>query len=49
MQILSIAQKGKSIPSRNPLIEAMFMTELNTGVLASAQDADRIAVPDCGR
>ncbi len=45
MQILSIAQKGKSIPSRNPLIEVMFMTELNTGVLASAQDADRIAFP----
>ena len=45
MQILSIAQKGKSIPGRNPLIEAMFMTELNTGVLASAQDADRIAFP----
>ena len=45
MQILSIAQKGKSIPSRNPLIEVMFMTELKTGVLASAQDADQIALP----
>jgi DNA/RNA-binding domain of Phe-tRNA-synthetase-like protein len=45
MQILSIAQKGKSIPNRNPLIEAMFMTELMTGVLASAQDADQIAFP----
>lgn len=45
MQILSIAQKGKSIPSRNPLIEAMFMTELKTGVLASAQDLDQIALP----
>ncbi len=45
MQIQSIAQKGKSIPSRNPLIETMFMTELKTGVLASAQDADQIAFP----
>jgi DNA/RNA-binding domain of Phe-tRNA-synthetase-like protein len=45
MQIISIAQKGKSIPSRNPLIESMFMTEVKTGVLASAQDADQIALP----
>jgi DNA/RNA-binding domain of Phe-tRNA-synthetase-like protein len=45
MQILSIAQKGKAIPSRNPLIEAMFMTELKTGVLAAAQDADQIELP----
>ena len=45
MQILSIAQKGKAIPSRNPLIEAMFMTELKTGVLAAAQDADQIGLP----
>ncbi len=45
MQIRSIAQKGKTIPDRNPLIEAMFMTELKTGVLAAAQDADRITLP----
>jgi DNA/RNA-binding domain of Phe-tRNA-synthetase-like protein len=45
MQIMSIAQKGKPIPNRNPLIEVMFMTELKTGVLASAQDADQIAFP----
>lgn len=45
MQILSIAQKGKAIPDRNLLIEAMFMTELKTGVLASAQDADLIQFP----
>jgi DNA/RNA-binding domain of Phe-tRNA-synthetase-like protein len=45
MQIRSIAQKGKQIPDRNPIIEAMFMTELETGVLASAQDADTIALP----
>jgi DNA/RNA-binding domain of Phe-tRNA-synthetase-like protein len=45
MQIRTIAQKGKEIPSRNALIEAMFMTELATGVLASAQDLDGIALP----
>lgn len=45
MQIRSIAQKGKAIPSRNALIEAMFMTELATGVLAAAQDLDGIALP----
>jgi DNA/RNA-binding domain of Phe-tRNA-synthetase-like protein len=45
MQIRSIAQKGKEIPSRNALIEAMFMTELATGVLASAQDLAGIALP----
>ncbi len=45
MQIRSIAQKGKEIPSRNSLIEAMFMTELVTGVLASGQDLDGIALP----
>ena len=45
MQIRSIAQKGKEIPSRNPLIEAMFMTELQTGVLASVQDLAGIAPP----
>lgn len=45
MQIRSIAQKGKTIPDRNPLIEAMFMTELKTGVLAAAQDTDLISLP----
>jgi DNA/RNA-binding domain of Phe-tRNA-synthetase-like protein len=45
MQIRSVAQQGKPIPSRNPLIEVMFMTELATGVLAAAQDADQIALP----
>jgi DNA/RNA-binding domain of Phe-tRNA-synthetase-like protein len=45
MQIRSIAQKGKTIPDRNPAIEVMFMTELTTGVLAAAQDADLIQFP----
>jgi DNA/RNA-binding domain of Phe-tRNA-synthetase-like protein len=45
MQIRSVAQQGKPIPTRNPLIEIMFMTELATGVLAAAQDAGQIALP----
>ena len=45
MQIRSVAQQGKPIPDRNPLIEAMFMTELKTGVLAAAQDSDAISFP----
>ena len=45
MQIRSIAQKGKTIPARNVILEAMFMTELATGVLAAAQDLDVITLP----
>ena len=45
MQVRSIAQKGKTIPARNVIIEAMFMTELATGVLAAAQDVDRLTLP----
>ena len=45
MQIRSVAQKGKPIPARNVIIEAMFMTELACGVLAAAQDLDQIALP----
>jgi DNA/RNA-binding domain of Phe-tRNA-synthetase-like protein len=45
MQIRSIAQKGKAIPDRNPIIEAMFMTELRTGVLAAAQDCAALQIP----
>jgi DNA/RNA-binding domain of Phe-tRNA-synthetase-like protein len=45
MQIRSIAQKGKAIPDRNPVIEAMFMTELRTGVLAAAQDCAALQMP----
>jgi DNA/RNA-binding domain of Phe-tRNA-synthetase-like protein len=45
MQIRSIAQKGKTIPDRNAIVEAMFMTEAACGVLASAQDLGQIALP----
>ena len=45
MQIRSIAQKGKAIPDRNCIIEAMFMTEVAYGVLAAVQDLDQITLP----
>lgn len=38
MQIESIAIKGKTIPNRAALVEAMFMAELDTGVLAAVHD-----------
>ena len=45
MQIRSIAQQGKTIPARNVIVEAMFMTELAWGVLAAAQDVDLVKMP----
>jgi DNA/RNA-binding domain of Phe-tRNA-synthetase-like protein len=42
MQIESIALKGKSIPTRAALVEAMFMSELETGLLTAVQDVDRL-------
>ncbi len=45
MQIESIALKGKTIPSRAALVEAMFMAELTTGLLTAVQDIDRLSGP----
>jgi DNA/RNA-binding domain of Phe-tRNA-synthetase-like protein len=42
MQIESVALKGKPIPSRAALVEAMFMAELATGILTAVHDLDRI-------
>ena len=42
MQIESIALKGKSIPSRAALVEAMFMAELATGVLTAVHDLEQV-------
>jgi DNA/RNA-binding domain of Phe-tRNA-synthetase-like protein len=42
MQIESIALKGKGIPSRAALVEAMFMAELESGVLAAVHDLDQV-------
>ncbi len=45
MQIESIALKGKTIPSRAAVVEAMFMTELATGLLLAIHDAAVASLP----
>jgi DNA/RNA-binding domain of Phe-tRNA-synthetase-like protein len=42
MQIESVALKGKPIPSRAALVEAMFMAELATGLLTAVHDLDEL-------
>lgn len=42
MQIESVAHKGKPIPSRAALVEAMFMAELETGLLTAVHDLDAL-------
>ena len=41
----AIALKGKAIPSRSPLVEALFLTELETGVLAAGHDLAAMELP----
>jgi DNA/RNA-binding domain of Phe-tRNA-synthetase-like protein len=45
MQIESVALKGKPIPSRAALVEAMFMAELTTGLLTAVHDLDDLRGP----
>jgi DNA/RNA-binding domain of Phe-tRNA-synthetase-like protein len=42
MQIESVALKGKPIPNRAALVEAMFMAELVTGLLTAVHDLDQL-------
>jgi DNA/RNA-binding domain of Phe-tRNA-synthetase-like protein len=44
-QIESVAIKGKPIPRRAALVEAMFMAELQTQVLTAGHDLDRLELP----
>jgi DNA/RNA-binding domain of Phe-tRNA-synthetase-like protein len=44
-QIESVAIKGKSIPRRAALVEAMFMAELESLVLTAGHDLDRLVLP----
>jgi len=41
----SVARKGKPIPSRAALVEAMFMAELRSLVLTAGHDLDALAGP----
>jgi DNA/RNA-binding domain of Phe-tRNA-synthetase-like protein len=41
----SVARKGKPIPSRTALVEAMFMAELKNLILTAGHDLDAVAAP----
>jgi DNA/RNA-binding domain of Phe-tRNA-synthetase-like protein len=45
LQLESIAQKNKSIPRATPLVQAMFMAELNSLLLTAGHDLDQIHDP----
>jgi DNA/RNA-binding domain of Phe-tRNA-synthetase-like protein len=45
LQLESIVFKGKSIPSGAPLVEAMFMAELNNLLLTAGHDLDTVRPP----
>lgn len=45
LQLESIALKNKSIPHVSPLVEAVFMAELNNLLLTASHDLDRIQRP----
>jgi DNA/RNA-binding domain of Phe-tRNA-synthetase-like protein len=44
-QVESVAMKGKQIPRRAALVEAMFMAELETQVLTGGYDLDLLELP----
>ena len=45
LQLESIVQKGKSLPSVSPLVDANFAAELETLVLTAGHDADLLTLP----
>ena len=45
LQLESVALKGKPIASVSALVEAMLMSELETGLLTAIHDLDSIAAP----
>jgi DNA/RNA-binding domain of Phe-tRNA-synthetase-like protein len=45
LQLESFVHKGRGLPFVNPLLTAYFLGELETGVLASAHDAETIVPP----
>ena len=44
-QVASIAVKGRPIPRRAALVEAMFMAELADGLLTAGHDLDALVLP----
>lgn len=45
LQLESVVFKGKPIPAVAALVEAMFMAELQTGLLTAGHDLDALALP----
>lgn len=45
LQLESVVQKGKSLPSVSPLVDANFAAELETLVLTAGHDADLLLPP----
>lgn len=45
LQLESVALKGKPIASVSALVEAMFMSELETGLLTAVHDLDTLSPP----
>lgn len=45
LQLESVAQKDKSLPAVAPLVDAAFITELETGVLTASHDVARLLPP----
>jgi hypothetical protein len=48
-ELESVARKGKSIPSRAALVEAMFIAELENLILTAGNDLDVVVPPVPGR
>lgn len=44
-QLESVIFKGKQIPGINPLVEAMFMAELKSGLLTAGHDGGALKLP----
>ena len=45
LQVESIVQKGKKLPSVSPLVDANFMAEMETFVLTAGHDATKLQEP----
>lgn len=45
LQVESVVLKGKDLPAVSPLVDANFLAEVNTGVLAAGHDVDRLHEP----
>jgi DNA/RNA-binding domain of Phe-tRNA-synthetase-like protein len=45
LQLESVIFKGKPLPAVSPVVEAMFMAELDSAILTAGHDADKLKMP----